>query len=337
MKRKISQDKIESGDVSNKKAKQCQVPNITRASLRSAIGLKVGYIMNKIVKTPGLQHIIEKIFFNLGFKDLMACQLVNKSIKIILENPMFWLKKWRYNRGLSKENQNNWIKVLQMTKNKDFERRCVEIYIKKVIKIGHFVDVPCYIDNDAMTKATQISFQEALKQKNAGVLQILAPLTRNFNAPRSTARQETPILDASEYGHIDVVKALAPLIENPNSPPDMDGLTPISIAALTSELEVIRFLTPLTKTPNEATVADGETPLHMLAYKGHLDVIKYFAPLTGNPNVHNKSGKTPIYCAALGGHLNVVRYLKSLVENPIVADDYGNTTIHGAVQPHVDI
>ena len=165
--------------------------------------------MDQIINNPGLQHIIEIIFFNLDFEDLMACQLVNKSLKQILENPMFYLKKWRFNRGLSKKNQNNWIKALQMTKNTNLENN-VALYIKKVIKIGHFVDVPCFIDNDVMTKATQISFEEALKQKNAGVLQILAPLTRNFNAPKATRLQETPILLASEHGHTDCSKGVGP-------------------------------------------------------------------------------------------------------------------------------
>ena len=104
-----------------------------------------------------------------------------------------------------------------MTKNTNLEKN-VALYIKKIIKIGHFVDVPCYIDNDALIKATEISFEEALKQKNAGVLQILAPITRNFNAPKPTGWQETPVHEASRQGNTDVVKALAPLIKQITHP-----------------------------------------------------------------------------------------------------------------------
>ena len=65
-------------------------------------------IMDQIVNTPGLQHIIEMIFFNLDFEDLMNCQLVNKAVRQILDQwidvkPMSWLNKWRSNRGLSEE------------------------------------------------------------------------------------------------------------------------------------------------------------------------------------------------------------------------------------------
>ena len=75
---------------------------------------------------------------------------------------MFWLKKWRFNRGLSKKNQKDWIKALQMTKNTNIER--VVLYIQKVIKIGHFVDVPCYIDDQSVKKSTEIDALQFIMQ-----------------------------------------------------------------------------------------------------------------------------------------------------------------------------
>ena len=112
--KKRSRDGIDSGDLTNKKPKQTQ-------------------IFDQIVNTPGLQHIIELIFFNLDFENLVACQLVNKASNEILKNPIFWLEKWRVNQGLSKKNKEDWIKALQMTKNTNLERN-VGLYLKKVIK-----------------------------------------------------------------------------------------------------------------------------------------------------------------------------------------------------------
>ena len=80
------EDEIKSGNSSNKRLKQSS-------------------ILDQIVINPGLQHIIEMIFFNLDYKDLKKCSLVNKNIEKILINPMFWLKKWRFDRRLSKKNQ----------------------------------------------------------------------------------------------------------------------------------------------------------------------------------------------------------------------------------------
>ena len=67
----------------------------------------------KILNTAGLQDIAEKIFGYLNVKDLENCQEINQSSKKILDNPMFWLRKFR---GLSKENQDDWTKVIQSMK-----------------------------------------------------------------------------------------------------------------------------------------------------------------------------------------------------------------------------
>ena len=49
----------------------------------------------RIIENPGLQHIVETIFVNLKYEDLLTCRHINKSTKSILDNPLIWLKKWR--------------------------------------------------------------------------------------------------------------------------------------------------------------------------------------------------------------------------------------------------
>ena len=95
--------------------------------------------MDEITNNPGLQHITEDILLNLDFKKLQVCQSVNKNFEEILNNPMFWLKKWRL-KGLSKENHTDWVKAIQLTRNKNLETN-VLAYIKKIIEFGHFVDL----------------------------------------------------------------------------------------------------------------------------------------------------------------------------------------------------
>ena len=298
--------------------------------------------MDQIVNTPGLQHIIEMIFFNLDFDDLMNCQLVNKGMKQILETPMFWLNKWKFdNKGLSKKNQLDGIKALQMTKNTNLGMNVV-LYMKTAIKIGHFVDVPCYIDNDVLKKATEISFEEALQQEDAGVLQILAPraLARSVNAPNLKLFEVFQLSeDHPEFLHVDVVKALAPLIENPNAP-DKDGITPIHHASYWGQLDVIKFLALLTETPN-APANFGVTPIHIAATEGHLDVIRFLVPLTKNPNVpgdyhQHGGGLTSIHFAARKGHLAVIRFLAPLTDSPNAPDKNGRTPIDYAIEEGYD-
>ena len=89
--------------------------------------------MDQIANSPGLQHIIENIFLNLDSEDLATCQFINKSCKQILSNPLFWIKKWRIFRGLSKKNQEVWTKAIQMSRGTNFEKNLLS-YIKTVIK-----------------------------------------------------------------------------------------------------------------------------------------------------------------------------------------------------------
>ena len=107
--------------------------------------------MEYVIQNPGLEHITEMILFNLDFEGLKKCQNLNKSIKKTLEDPMFWLRKWRTQRGLSKKNYDDWVKVIQLTKNTN-AGTYIKLYLEKVIKNGHVVDVPCFIDSDAVER-----------------------------------------------------------------------------------------------------------------------------------------------------------------------------------------
>ena len=74
--------------------------------------------MEKIINS-GLQHLAENIFLHLNGEDLRACQLINQSANQILDNnPMFWIKKC-IQKGLSKENKEDWIKGIQSGMNSD--------------------------------------------------------------------------------------------------------------------------------------------------------------------------------------------------------------------------
>ena len=88
--------------------------------------------METILKSPGLAHLAECIFWNLDYDDLEVCRNINQSSKRILENPLFWL--WKFVQGgLSKEYQKDWTNAIQLTKNSDMERN-VLLYLKWNLK-----------------------------------------------------------------------------------------------------------------------------------------------------------------------------------------------------------
>ena len=306
-------------------------------------------IMEQIVNNPGLQHIIENIFLNLNYKDLMTCKLVNKSCKQILNNPMFWLKMWRLKRGLSKKNHADWSNAIQITMGTNLEKN-VPLFIKRVIETGHFVDVPCYIDAEVVEKSNETTFEEtlmnlflnpayddALKEKYPGILQILAPFVENPNKfpPEMEVYNddnETPIYWAAANGHLEVIKILAPITKNPNSNGFSKDGTPIDAATSSGFIKVIKFLAPLTKNPNEPD-STGWTPIHEAALGGYLEIIKFLAGRLGqfeNPNPSTWDFRaTPMHLACMNGHAEVVKYLISIsyYQNPYVPDKSGKTPL----------
>ena len=68
--------------------------------------------MENIINNPGLQHLTEKILWNLNYEDMEACRLINKSCKQILEDPFFWLRRFIQAGGLSTTNKDDWTKVI---------------------------------------------------------------------------------------------------------------------------------------------------------------------------------------------------------------------------------
>ena len=104
--------------------------------------------------------ILENIFLHLDFADLMAvgkkggCELITKWCHEILKNPTFWLKKWSKN-GLTTTDKAQWIRILDLAKNTKQEDDVLK-FIKRVIQRGHFVSVPCYMDENLLERFSNL-------------------------------------------------------------------------------------------------------------------------------------------------------------------------------------
>ena len=97
--------------------------------------------MEKIVTNPGPQHLAEKVFLNLDVEDLKICGQINQSCKQILEKPIFWLRKFGH---LSKESQEEWIKIIQSVKNSNYEKVIVSYLQWNLKKEVEVVDIPYF-------------------------------------------------------------------------------------------------------------------------------------------------------------------------------------------------
>ena len=199
--------------------------------------------MENLINNPGLQHLAENIFLNLNYGDLKKCQLINQSTSHILDNPMLCIKAL-IQKGLSKEDQKDWIEAIQSEKNSE-KKKAIATYLKwnlntkerrnekkkkkKKKKVGSrshleedqgdlkIFNLPCYtmpnVQEEFRNKIRKISGEHT---ENAECVKILATLTYNPNTPNWEGR--TPIYYAAQRGHTEIVKILAPLTDNPNAP-----------------------------------------------------------------------------------------------------------------------
>ena len=196
-----------------------------------------------IMNTPGLQHLAEEIFLNLNSKALENCQQINQSSSKLLENPLFWMKKL-VRRGLSKKNEEEWMKVIKLVKNSEKEKHVV-LYLEWKLKMTKgVVDLPCYTNTvvqdefrNQIWKCCRSNPKTSFTcKKYAKIVKFLAPLTDNPNAPDNDGW--TPIHQAANNGHTEIVKILAPLTDNPNAP-NQYGQTPFQVA---KNAEICRIL-----------------------------------------------------------------------------------------------
>ena len=214
--------------------------------------------LDKILNNPGLTHLAENIFGNLTDNDVVVCRNINQSSKEILDNPMFWLRKFQ---SLSRENLTDWIKVIQSVKNSK-KKQAVISYLQWNLKKEVLSDLPCY---------SRPAVQDEFRKKILNFVKISGEKSVGW--------------DSSEED-VEIVKILAPLTDNPNTPDEIRN-TPIHQAAYEGHTEIVKILMPMTdnaNTPNEG----GFTPIHYATNHGHSEIVQLLAPLTDNPNAPGK-------------------------------------------------
>ena len=134
-------------------------------------------------------------------------------------------------------------------------------------------------------------------------------------------------------GHLEAIKALVPLIRNPNFVPKNDNDNEIFENLDESNQDI---------NPDELAQYSGKCAIHFAADQGHLEIVKFLSKLVDNPNPQDTLGFTPIYHAASEGHLEIVKYLASVISpiDDVMLADYVEkmTPIHtAALDGHSEI
>ena len=243
-----------------------------------------------VIRNPGLQHLAENIFSYLSYDDLKSCQLINRSSKSILANSRFWLQKLVH-QGMSKKNQNDWIKALQVTKDTDFEEN-LQLYLKRSFCKGKIIDVPCYIDEMAIQKSSKLikkfkslsnifaKYYKEYVDDNAEFEDYFTPGSFQALAALNSIKQYFFMQLLAKHGHLKMMKVISPLLDNPNlqNPNDLgkvyeNNFTPFNRASEYGQLKIIKFLEPFTDI-NAIQIAIGTARLY---HQDH--IVKYLNPL----------------------------------------------------------
>ena len=86
---------------------------------------------------------------------------------------------------------------------------------------------------------------------------------------------------AAAKGRTEIVKVLAPLLANPNTPSD-DNFTPFGIAASNGHLDVVRILAPFVDDINASQNPEGVAPIFYAIWKRQSELVKLLANLSKN-------------------------------------------------------
>lgn len=144
------------------------------------------------------------------------------------------------------------------------------------------------------------------------------------------------ILDQIERGSLDGLKALAVNLPRETFASETDsrfGRTALHWAARHNRPEIIRWLVQSMVARLEAPDIDGSTPLHVAAMRGSAEAAAALLELGSLPDVARRDGKTPFIFAksqylAVGGasHKSVAQMLVRAGANPQAQDGSGMTS-----------
>lgn len=150
----------------------------------------------------------------------------------------------------------------------------------------------------------------------------------------------TPLIAASNQGHIETVQLLLDYIEKSDAKildvGDSKGKTALYYAVEFRRPEIVEMLRKHGANPNLYD-NDGSFPIHKAVTQGDSEIVAelledYSGAIRTNPNVSNKNGQTPLMLAAAKGNRQLVSLLASNGADVNQQDYAGYTALMKAVE-----
>ena len=105
--------------------------------------------MENLVNNPTLAiDIGQKITNLLDTESLQSCRLVNSSMKILVDEPGFWLQKLA-KKGLAKEHLIKWRKLVDFVENTDLLENVIKCLIRMDQNFAEWAQAPIHIASKA--------------------------------------------------------------------------------------------------------------------------------------------------------------------------------------------
>ncbi len=140
----------------------------------------------------------------------------------------------------------------------------------------------------------------------SGNLELVQSLINEHNVNTIDTYGFTPLIQASGYGHLDIVKFLL------NNGADINSgrvWYPSSRASVNGQLDIVKFFINNNFRDVNFRYSYGDSLLEYASRGGHLDIVKFLLKNGAYVNTTNNSGWTPFMVASCRGHLDVIKFL----------------------------
>jgi ankyrin repeat protein len=184
--------------------------------------------------------------------------------------------------------------------------RCSLAVIKKLVHLGAEVNHQCIFNG-----VTPIHY--AVSENRSDVVTFLVKEGANLNVLDHIGRK-TPLHDAAEIGNAEMVHVLCHLGADPLIA-DLDGYTPLHIAAFHGHLKAINALVQSGMDINHKNLNTGQTCLHMACEKNDPDFVVSLLFLGAIPSVKDKNGISPMDIINGKENFALIRILERAEDN----------------------
>ena len=197
-----------------------------------------------------------------------------------------------------------------------------------------------YVDcrTDLWRRMPRHTYMRAVRDGRLDICQMILEVIDEANPPDSMGW--TPLHEAADQGHLEIVKLIMSRVENKNPPINKYETTPLHYASEKGHFEICKLIIESLEDKNPRSHRRVSTPFDCAALNGHVEICRLIIDHVEDKNKANgmQSKKTPLHWAAVNGHTEVVKLILDHVENRNPLDEFRKTPLAYARQNgHEDV